>query len=148
MGSNTTDTSIGGGNDNINASMGASAGPTGASAHGPKFNVKGENYGAYLESASGQLGAQTDKNGTTQVGAQLNAMGAGGTYDSDTTSARFGVGLGVGGGARVHDDGNKQGFGIDAGPFSMDYSSTTFGENVSRFGDFMATGGRSQGMKW
>jgi hypothetical protein len=124
---------VGGGNENINGSMGVDVSNTGVKVDGPSFNAKSSNgWGAYLSTMGGMLGGTKNEQGTTELGCQFNLMGTGVTYDGKDRSGRFGVGLGTGGGVRMHDDGEKQGFGVDVGPFSMDYKSKTFGNTVDK----------------
>ena len=114
---------------------GVEGGATGVKAWGPQIGIKKGHFGAEIAGPSAMAGGIT-KDGTTELGAQANLIGGGLTYDGPNRAGRFGVGLGWGGGARVH-QGEMQGFGIDAGPISMDYKSKTFNDTMTKFGNSM-----------
>lgn len=147
MGSNTTDVRMGGGNDKISGDMGFSRSSTGMTVDGPGFKGKSSSgLGWFMNTMGGQVGAQTNKQGTTSMGLMYNLLSGGGSYDSENVSTRFGVGIGGGGGVRIH-DGEKQGIGGDFGPVTFDYSSKTFGKTATGIGELMGTG-RMDGMSF
>lgn len=143
MASPTFGRTIGGGNPEphgpldtgASGSMGYEGGATGGKVWGPQMQARKGAFGMDVQGPNAMVGGIT-KDGTTEMGAQANLIGGGVTYDSPERSARFGLGLGWGGGGRVH-HGEKQGFGLDVGPFSMDYKSKTFGETMGRMADSM-----------
>jgi len=81
----------------------------------------GGGFGLNFQGPNAALGASHDDK-MTRVDAQANLGGAGLFHRNQNHDFRFGMSKGWGGGARVH-HGEMPGFGLDAGPLSMDIKS-------------------------
>ena len=91
----------------------------------------GGGFGVNVQGPNAALGVSHDDK-MTRVDAQANLGGAGLFHRNENHDFRFGLSKGWGGGARMH-HGDMPGFGLDAGPLSMDVKSKAWDRPASEF---------------